>query len=157
MVQTDENVFWGYVTDSKGTPLSDVKIHYLLNFDNITTSTLNKNLSFSSTLIIFTLPFPSHVILQILDWKGRDTVAVIMNEIKNPGSYAVAWNEKDSNGSYSPNGIYKYEIITDSSKVSKQFPLFRDDINELKEVKPFSHSDINGNFSFYYSDSVKTF
>ena len=68
-----------------------------------------------STIISFTIPERTKVVLKVYDVLGAE-VAELINDIKSPGRYEV---EFDSNGL--PSGIYFYTIqagkFTDSKKM----------------------------------------
>jgi len=55
---------------------------------------------------------------------GRE-VLTLVNENKMPGSYAVSWNGKDSNGENLASGIYYYRIESGEFNQTKKMALVR--------------------------------
>ncbi|MCZ6702622.1 MAG: T9SS type A sorting domain-containing protein, partial [Ignavibacteria bacterium] len=72
-----------------------------------------------STIISFTIPIRTKVVLKVYDVLGTE-VAELINDIKYPGRYEVEFN---SNGL--PSGIYFYTIQAGKYTVSKKMILLK--------------------------------
>jgi len=72
-----------------------------------------------STIINFSIPKTSHIIIRVFDIVGREVVT-LMNEEKLPGSYNINFN-----GSNLPSGIYFYSLLAGSYTQTKKMVLIR--------------------------------
>ena len=72
-----------------------------------------------TTTISYQLPVTSHVQLKILDLLGRE-VMTLVNEVKSPGTYSVAWNAEKF-----PSGTYFYRLTADGSSDMKKMILLK--------------------------------
>ncbi len=77
-----------------------------------------------STLIEFNLTDRGNVTLDIFDVTGR-TVAQLVNESLQPGSYRVDWNGKDASGNQLSSGIYFYRLQQNQLVQSKRMLLIK--------------------------------
>ena len=59
-----------------------------------------------ATVISYQLPVASNVLLHIFDFLGRE-VAVLVNDVRGPGTYSVTWNATGFSS-----GIYLYSLIS---------------------------------------------
>ena len=64
-----------------------------------------------STLIRFGVPRPARVSLTIVDLLGRN-IATLLDEVKQPGTYTITWDGKDSRGFPASSGIYLCRLNT---------------------------------------------
>ncbi|MCX6142098.1 MAG: T9SS type A sorting domain-containing protein [Ignavibacteriales bacterium] len=72
-----------------------------------------------STTIDFQLPVSGYVTLKVFDILGRG-VAVLVNEVKNAGSYHVSWDAANM-----PSGMYVYRITAGSSVFVRKMVLMK--------------------------------
>ncbi len=63
------------------------------------------------TTITYALPRASYVILEVLNRRG-ERVRLLVDEIQEPGDYAVPWDGKDDDGRFVVSGDYLYRITT---------------------------------------------
>jgi len=75
-----------------------------------------------TTVIRFEIPERTWVSLRILNLLGQE-ISSLVNEVKDPGYYAVRWNGADRFGQPAPNGIYFYELRAGAP--AGQAPAFR--------------------------------
>jgi len=73
----------------------------------------------AGTSIVFDLPQPSHVRLDVYNVAGR-RIATVADRDFGSGRHAVAWNGVDSAGRSVPAGIYFYKIDTGSRAATKK-------------------------------------
>lgn len=72
-----------------------------------------------STSIVYDVPVQGLAQIHIYDVLGR-SIKTLKSEFHIPGTYAVTWNGKDSNGQKVSAGVYFYRLSTDSySKTNK--------------------------------------
>ena len=72
-----------------------------------------------STIINYSIPKTSHIIIKVFDIVGREVVTLI-NEEKLPGNYNLYFN-----GSNLPSGIYFYSILAGSYTQTKKMVLIK--------------------------------
>lgn len=72
-----------------------------------------------TTIVNFQLPVAGWVRLAVYDMLGRE-VAVLVNETREPGSYAVTWN-----ASGMASGVYLYRIQSGTSVLSRKMALMK--------------------------------
>ena len=65
----------------------------------------------SSTTIRYELPDPSKVHISVMNSLGQ-TVQILENTFRQPGTHAVQWDGKDQQGFSLPSGIYFFKIQT---------------------------------------------
>ena len=58
------------------------------------------------TVISYQLSVISYVSLRVFDLLGRE-VAVLLNEVKGPGTYSITWNAEGF-----PSGMYLYSLTS---------------------------------------------
>jgi len=63
----------------------------------------------SSTSIEFSLPYAGPVRLEVFDIMGRK-VATLIDDVSNPGAYAIQWRGRDDGGNGVPSGVYFYRL-----------------------------------------------
>jgi hypothetical protein len=73
----------------------------------------------ATTQIQYTVPYATHVSLKVYDILGRE-IAVLIDEIKDPGDYTVMWN-----GSDAASGVYFYRIDAEGFSESHKMNLVR--------------------------------
>ena len=74
--------------------------------------------------IRYELPVPSKVSLTIYDITGR-AVRKLLDEVKEPGLHAIAWNGRDDRERILPQGIYFYRLKTNEFADTKRIILIR--------------------------------
>jgi predicted GH43/DUF377 family glycosyl hydrolase len=72
-----------------------------------------------TTMISFSIPHDSHVILKIYNVLGEE-VATLVNDQKTAGDYSVVWN-----ASTVPSGIYWYRLLSDDFSATRQMVLVK--------------------------------
>jgi hypothetical protein len=141
---TSGNTLSGIVRDSDGNPLENVGVHYVFTTSSI--RPLSKpGETCPSTTIGYSLTTPGHVLLRILRWYTREAVDTLINKDLNAGKYATGFD-----GGGLTNGIYLYQIVTDSATREGTFTLLNPDVNALVLTKPLATSDARGEFSIPY-------
>ena len=90
--------------------------------------------------------------MYVLNWTKTDTVAVLMDGYYLAGSYSFNWDNNASSGEVITNGVYWYELLTDSSKSTHKMLLNELDVSKLAETFTFLTSSSNGEISFPYSE-----
>ncbi len=78
----------------------------------------------SSTTIDYDLKQKSHVELIIYDILGREVIK-LANHIETPGMKSIAWNGTDNNGNPVSSGVYIYNLILDSTTLTKKMLLIK--------------------------------
>ena len=78
----------------------------------------------STTMIDYTVPSRSHVIISVYDILGRK-VRDIVDESKSPGKYSARWNGKDSGGKEVASGVYFYRIKAGDFAQSRKMVLLK--------------------------------
>jgi hypothetical protein len=73
----------------------------------------------SGTTITYYIRSRQKVILKMIDLQGRE-VAVLVNEVKQPGEYAVEFNSAEL-----PNGMYYYQLIAEEIIQSRKCSILR--------------------------------
>ncbi|HDZ58440.1 MAG TPA: T9SS type A sorting domain-containing protein, partial [Ignavibacteriales bacterium] len=77
-----------------------------------------------STIINYSIPQQSYVLIKIYDIVGRE-VKTLVSEEKSPGYYNVVWNADNNYGSKVATGIYIYRIIAGNYIQSKKMILLK--------------------------------
>lgn len=77
-----------------------------------------------TTRIVFDLPEPSSVRLEIVDVAGR-LVMTLVDEWRSAERHEVIWNGTDSHGSSVSTGVYLCRLVTDAGTVSRSMVLLR--------------------------------
>jgi len=62
-----------------------------------------------STIIVYNLPEPSHVLLTVYNLLGEE-VRVLVSEEQTPGIKSVVWNGKNNAHETVTSGLYVYRI-----------------------------------------------
>jgi hypothetical protein len=73
----------------------------------------------NSTEIAFSLSGKQHVVLKLFDIFGKE-VAVLLNEIKQPGKYSVSFNADNLSG-----GVYMYKLETNGGMAVKKMTILK--------------------------------
>jgi len=76
------------------------------------------------TKISYVLPNQSRVKLTVFDILGKE-IARLVDGVQSQGSYAVAWNGRDSNGVPAKTGIYFYRLEAESFKQTRKMTLIK--------------------------------
>ena len=76
------------------------------------------------TLIGYSVPERSHVLIEVFDISGRK-VAVLADGIREGGSYTVSWNGLDQGGEPVSSGIYLYRLTCGKEVISRKMTLIR--------------------------------
>ncbi len=77
-----------------------------------------------STDIAFSLPGRQHVLLQILDARGR-LVRTLLNADVGPGSQTVPWDGRSTDGNTVPTGMYFYRLESGESRLVGKMVLIK--------------------------------
>ena len=72
-----------------------------------------------STVISYSVPEQAHVRLTVYDMLGRE-IAVLVNELKGPGSYDVTWDATDFSS-----GMYLYRIEAGTKSMTRRMTLVK--------------------------------
>jgi len=135
--------FYGQVVDSQGNPLEGCGIHYLYT---LTTSPLAKTGTTSSSGDIrFTLPTRSKVTIKILRWFTRDTILTLVDDSLDAGYHEITFDETKFT-----NGIYIYQITTDTLLVETRVNIIDNDISSLVNTTPLVITSSSGSFKLPY-------
>ena len=76
------------------------------------------------THIEFDIPHKSYVRLTIYDIQGRYIRTLLQGE-KAAGHYNFTWDSRDEIGKLAPNGVYIYQLVSDSYTFSKKMILLK--------------------------------
>jgi len=135
--------FYGQVADSQGNPLEGCGVHYIYTF---TTSPLEKaGTTSSSDSIKFTLPTRSKITIKILRWFTRDTIVTLVDDSLDAGYHAIAVDYTKFT-----NGIYIYQLTTDTSLVEARVNIIGTDISLLVNTTPLVTTNSSGSFKLPY-------
>ena len=77
-----------------------------------------------STIIEYTIPFRSRVIIEILNVVGQH-VRTLADEMKSAGSYRIEWNGRDDAGTLVSTGVYMYRLSAGDVVQSKKMLLIK--------------------------------
>ncbi len=136
-------VLTGYVTDSAGNPLESVGIHYL--FTTVTFHLFKQQHICPSTVIYYTIPKPSRVVISIYRWYTRDSLQGIVHDSLNAGTYSDVLDV-----SKLTSGMYIYRITTNWVSYENVFVLGYSEVNYLLQTTPLTRTDMTGRFSLPY-------
>jgi hypothetical protein len=142
---TENNPFYltGRVIDSQGKPVEGCGVHYIYS---MTSSPLAKaGKTCPSTSIQYTIPKRAKVTLKIFRYFTRDSIATLVDDTLNAGSYSVIFD-----ASKVSNGIYIYQLKADTLLQEKNMVLMNDDIATLINADPIITTDRSGLFSLPY-------
>jgi hypothetical protein len=78
----------------------------------------------SGTRISYEVAVRGHVGVHVYDATGR-VVADLVNEVKDPGMYTIAWDGRGNNGSRLSSGVYFYRMEAGTFTTSKKVTLLR--------------------------------
>ena len=78
-----------------------------------------------STLISYSLPKEAPVTFEIYNMLGVKVRTLMAGEMKNAGSYTVAWDGRDDRGVTMPTGVYLYRINAGTFLASKKMTLLK--------------------------------
>jgi hypothetical protein len=78
----------------------------------------------ASTVIEFTNKHDGHVTLQVYNILGQN-VAILLDDFKPVGKYAITWNGTDSRGNVVPSGMYFYRVTTEDFTAVKKMTLLK--------------------------------
>lgn len=67
------------------------------------------------TTIQFSIPRHAHARLEVSDVLGK-LVKILVNELKEPGTYSAVWNGTDNSGRTVSSGLYFYQLTTDGHR-----------------------------------------
>ena len=73
----------------------------------------------ASTTIKYDIPMTSYVTLKVFDVLGREVTSLV-NEVKQPGTYAVRWNASELGS-----GVYFYRLQAREYQQTKNLVLLR--------------------------------
>jgi hypothetical protein len=76
------------------------------------------------TIIRFSVPEPTHVIVEVLNLLGQK-VTTLVDDHREPGNYQVRWEGEDSQGNPTANGIYFCRLITDKRIIVRKMALIK--------------------------------
>jgi hypothetical protein len=145
--------FTGKIIHEDGIPVTEVKIHFIYSLTDVPLkNNPNPFEIMPSTVIKFSLPSQSDVTIVILNYTRTDTIAVLHYPKSQPGSHSVTWDSKNRDGKNITNGVYIYELITETFKNEHYMLLNSSDISYLTNAAYYYFSDQNGKFGFPYSD-----
>ena len=78
----------------------------------------------TSTEIRFGVAMQSRVAVKVFDVSGR-LVRSLVNEVKEPGEYRVAWDGKDSHGQEVAGGVYFYSLDAQGYRATRKMLVLR--------------------------------
>ncbi|MCK4352576.1 S8 family serine peptidase [candidate division WOR-3 bacterium] len=74
------------------------------------------------TLVKYAIPEKTYVSLKVYDITGR-LVKTLVDNVKEPGYYAIFWDSRDTNARKLPSGIYFYRLKTSNYRSTKKIIL----------------------------------
>ncbi|UCD16676.1 MAG: T9SS type A sorting domain-containing protein [Candidatus Zixiibacteriota bacterium] len=77
-----------------------------------------------STVIEFSLPIKSRVVITVTDILGRE-VATVADKVFSAGSHRVTWHGRDRAGAVLPSGMYLYRMKTEQHEFSRKMLLLK--------------------------------
>ena len=77
-----------------------------------------------STQIKFEILDPSNITITIYDLSGK-TIKNLINVVKRPGSYNIAWDATNNNNIKVSSGVYIYELKVGNKKKNKKMILLQ--------------------------------
>jgi hypothetical protein len=131
---------YGQVVDTQGNPIEGAGVHYIFNFVSSPLAKLAKTCP--SILIEFSIPTRSKVTLKILRWYTRDSIATLIDDTLDAGNHFLSLV-----ASKITNGVYIYQLKTDTTVQENIFVLLNTDISSLINSTPLVATDSSGAFS----------
>ena len=77
-----------------------------------------------TTVIVFTLPDPGRVRLEILNLLG-ESVAILLDEDREAGTYQTTWNGTNRSGNIVPSGVYFYKLRSGTATLTRKMVFVR--------------------------------
>ncbi len=77
-----------------------------------------------ATRIVYSIPSPAHVTLDIYDVSGR-RVARLVDDEQTAGEHRVAWDGRTTEGERAASGVYFYRLRANGSEVDRRMILIR--------------------------------
>lgn len=77
-----------------------------------------------STIIQYTIPLRSQVLIDVYDILGR-RVRTLLNEVRDAGTYEIEWNGRDENGIPVSSGLYLYRFSSEGTNIVKKMMLIK--------------------------------
>lgn len=127
------------VTDTAGSPLSNVDMHYMLLFDDVTEGSLTDTKP--STKINFLIPEPGYFDLVIFRIGSRDTVLILFSHQYLPAGNHDYPMELENLA----NGVYIYVLKGENNQIEGTF-FINEPPTVLKGKKPLIKTSSNGMF-----------
>ncbi|MBN1551527.1 hypothetical protein JW979_08660 [bacterium] len=156
----------GYVRNSQNQPIRSAEVHVKLYYElepgsnskslYVPPSSLYQNRPNpfqSSTEIQYDLEEEMHTKLIVFSWPDYDTLSIVVDEIKQPGSYHVTYRPEDKIGNKYPCGIYPYQLILPDTVIEKEmfFIISGEEVLATKWI-PHTETDSQGSFIINYKD-----
>jgi hypothetical protein len=77
-----------------------------------------------STIIQYTIPLRSQVLIDVYDILGR-RVRTLLNEVRDAGTYEIEWNGRDDSGIPVSSGLYLYRFSSEGTNIIKKMMLIK--------------------------------
>lgn len=94
-----------------------------------------------STIISFEIPTRQKVTITILRWFTRDTITVLFDDTLIVGNHVFTLNSQTMT-----NGLYIYQIKTDTKVIEKRMIYLELDVSRLITTNPLVKSNSTGSF-----------
>ena len=133
----------GRVTDSLGNTIEGCGVHYIFSLASSPLAKIDETCP--STVIGFTLPERSKVTIKVLRLYTRDLISTPFDDTLDAGWHSVVYD-----GSDLTNGIYIYQIITDSTVSEHLVMQLETSVTLLEKTVPIVRSNSSGEFSLPY-------
>jgi len=151
IVPNANHELYGNVVDEAGNPVEGVNVHYIFSFPyerleiNRNQILLNSEAVPPSTIISFDIPTRQKVTVTILRWFTRDTITVLFDDTLNVGNHVITLNSQTMT-----NGLYIYQIKTDTEVIEKRMIYLDLDVSRLITTNPLVKSNSAGSFVLPY-------
>lgn len=134
---------FGQVVDQAGNPVEGCGVHYIFSFTN---SALRKeNKIYPASIIQYSIPSRSKVTLKIFRWYTNDTIATLIDDTLEAGSYSTSLDV-----SKITNGIYLYQLKIDTTVQEKTMTILNSDLSSLANTNPLISTYSSGAFVLPY-------
>jgi hypothetical protein len=139
-------VLYGQVNDAQGNPLEGAAVHYIFDMGFSSLPKISKLQKICpTTLVSFQIPKRTFVTLSFYRWFTRDSLATIIHDSLNAGTYNVS-----PDSAKLTNGVYIFRLICDSTVVEKTMVMLDLDASTLILTNPLAKTNSSGSFTLPY-------